>query len=332
MTDHRLYGWILLLSISGSLGCGLTHPTGEIHQFEPFFVQKSDLASDPEVTVTYLGASTLLFDDGKTSFLVDAYLSRLALKELVFRRVQTDTAKVNSVLLQAQTRDLDAILITHTHFDHVLDAGYIARTTGAKVFGSASARQICLGSGVPDERIHVIEDGYRLSLGQFDILFVSVVHSPMSIFMDDLGRTIDAPISPPKHIVHYREGGSFHLLIRHNGHSLYVNPSASDVDQIPDSIRAEVVFLGMGLMRRPTQEFRFRHYQHSVAKLEPCLVVPIHWDNYCLPDARTLDLIPASISPTSNWFDEVMSWTLQDGIEFVIVPGGQSIGLFARTP
>ena len=48
-------------------------------------------------------------------------------------------------LLAEQQKQLDrlkAIFVSHTHYDHVLDAAYIAQKTGADIYGTVSARNV----------------------------------------------------------------------------------------------------------------------------------------------------------------------------------------------
>src|SRR3954468_24985265 len=98
------------------------------------------------VTLTYLGAAGWEITDGVTVILVDPYLSRVPLvangsslgrAESADRRpvdpntiVVSDTAEVD-----AHVRRADFILLHHSHVDHILDAPYIARKTGATVIG-----------------------------------------------------------------------------------------------------------------------------------------------------------------------------------------------------
>ena len=48
------------------------------------------------VTVTWLGVTTLLFDDGDTQVLIDGFFSRPSLADIVFdMRVQSNAAHIN---------------------------------------------------------------------------------------------------------------------------------------------------------------------------------------------------------------------------------------------
>ena len=92
-----------------------------------------------------LGTAGWEITDGRTVVLVDPYLSRL-------RRVTpndtVDPADArplfdNAAIAQSDTATIDAriqradfVLITHTHYDHALDAPYIAGKTGATIIGT----------------------------------------------------------------------------------------------------------------------------------------------------------------------------------------------------
>ena len=106
------------------------------------------LAAQPEragVSVKYLGTAGWEITDGRSVVLIDPYLSRL-------RRVtpndtpdpadtrplfdNTAVAQSDATTIDRYIERADFILITHTHYDHVLDAPYIARRTGATILGT----------------------------------------------------------------------------------------------------------------------------------------------------------------------------------------------------
>src|SRR6185295_6265868 len=94
------------------------------------------------VRLKYLGTAGWEISDGRTTLLIDPYLSRLhmtspnddVLPGDTRRRFTTnDAAESDTATIDKHIQRADAILITHTHTDHALDVPYIARKTGALV-------------------------------------------------------------------------------------------------------------------------------------------------------------------------------------------------------
>lgn len=81
---------------------------------------------------------------------------------------------------------LEAVFVTHGHFDHIEGVAGLADATGAKVYCSAAVVPVlkgaegCSASGLPvpavaDGSVNVVSDGSRLQVGS---LAVSVVATP----------------------------------------------------------------------------------------------------------------------------------------------------------
>src|SRR6185369_7715532 len=90
-------------------------------------------ASDA-LRIEWLGTAGHVIASGRTTILVDPYLTRSPLTTLVTSRLVPDEAAVRAAL----PRKDDAVLCGHSHFDHLLDAPLIAKMTGAKLVGSTT--------------------------------------------------------------------------------------------------------------------------------------------------------------------------------------------------
>ncbi len=111
---------------------------------EPVRVQ--DIPDSP-VKITFVGTSTLLFEDGETALLVDGFFSRPSKAHVLFGMVRTNHCKVHEALDRLGVRKLAAVLVVHSHYDHALDSAYIANHTGAILAGSESTRKVDPASG-----------------------------------------------------------------------------------------------------------------------------------------------------------------------------------------
>jgi L-ascorbate metabolism protein UlaG (beta-lactamase superfamily) len=83
---------------------------------------------------------------------IDAYLKRAPTAAPVPERAEEVTRA-------------DAVLIGHSHFDHIADAGLVAKNTGATVVGSAHTVDIVTEEGVEPAKTITVAGGETMDLG-----------------------------------------------------------------------------------------------------------------------------------------------------------------------
>jgi L-ascorbate metabolism protein UlaG (beta-lactamase superfamily) len=239
-------------------------------------------ASAGFVTVTWLGVTTLLFDDGETRLLTDGFFSRPGLVDLVLDLpVAPDVATITRVLRESGIDHLDAVFTVHSHYDHAMDVGEVARQTGALVLGSASTANAARGAGLPEERIAVVRPGDSREIGRFRVSFFASRHAPLG---SDGGPpfpgTIDAPLVPPAPVSAWREGGSFSIEIAHPRGTALVQGSAGFVEGALVGVRADVTFLGVGGLSRLGPAWTESYWREIVGRTGSTRVFPIHFDDF----------------------------------------------------
>jgi L-ascorbate metabolism protein UlaG (beta-lactamase superfamily) len=60
----------------------------------------------------------------------------------------------------------DAVFLTHSHWDHLIDVPHVVAQTGARVYGSETTLNICRARGVPENRLTLIGHGTRLNVAK----------------------------------------------------------------------------------------------------------------------------------------------------------------------
>ena len=141
-----------------------------------------DLVASPEdldlpegLTLTWLGVAGVSIEYAGTRVVIDPYVTRLPLADLLRRRVVAPDREA----IDLHVPHADAILLGHTHFDHALDASEIARRDGGKVYGGASAVRLMALHGLREQAVEV--EPHRIyEIGPFEVTFVPSVHSSSS--------------------------------------------------------------------------------------------------------------------------------------------------------
>lgn len=232
------------------------------------------------VQVTFLGTSTLLIDDGVTRLMTDGFFSHPPLSAI--DRIEPDVDVIHAQLAAIDVDELAAVIVVHSHHDHVMDAPEVARVTGAQLLGSASTANVGRGWGLAEHKITEISTYLPYRFGDFSVTFIPSRHVEGGL-IDDAGATIDEPVMPPLSMFDYKEGGTFSILIEHPATSLLIHASTNYEPNALMGYQADTVFLGLGLFNTLTTPQRENYLTQVVDMVGARRIVPIHWDNLFAP-------------------------------------------------
>jgi L-ascorbate metabolism protein UlaG (beta-lactamase superfamily) len=240
--------------------------------------------------VTFLGVTTLLFDDGETAILTDGFFSRPGLLALA-RPIVPDRERIAAALERARITRLAAVIPVHSHYDHAMDAPEVARRTGAMLVGSESTANIGRGDGLPEPQIRVVRDGETLDFGRFRVTMILSLHFPHGMAMGEIRE----PLRPPARANAYLDGGAYSVFVEHDGRTILVQGSAGYVEGKLAGRHADVVFLGVGALSRKDDGYRAAYWHEVVEAVSPRRIIPIHWDDFTRPLDEPLVAAPRII-------------------------------------
>ncbi|MYH15585.1 MAG: MBL fold metallo-hydrolase [Gammaproteobacteria bacterium] len=284
------------------------------------------------LTVTWYGVTTLLFDDGDTKVMIDGFFSRPQpppIDELandpsawVRFRVAPDADQIERMIKQAGLKELAAITPVHSHYDHAMDLGVIAKRTGAVVLGSESTANIARGADVPESQIRTVTEQGEFRFGQFTVRLIRSTHAPLVDGGPPIPGSIDAPLRPPASLLDWKEGGSYTILISHPAGTALVQGSAGYVKDALDGVSANVVLLGIGGLDTLGARHSRNYYAEIVTAVGAKCVLPIHWDDFFLPLGEIkLDGDPIML----GWLQELAD---ADGATLATLPYGAAVNPF----
>lgn len=245
---------------------------------------------DAPLTVTWLGVSTLLIDDGTSAVMTDGFFSRPGLRRVGVGKVSPSPARVDGCLARVGVTRLAAVVPVHTHFDHALDSALVADRTGAQLVGGESAANVGRGHGLAAERLVIANSDTPIRLGAFDITLVKSRHSPP----DRFPGTIDQPVVPPVRAAAYRCGEAWSALVHHrsSGRRLLIQGSAGFLQGSLTGRQAEVVYLGVGQLGVQPESYVVDYWTETVRAVSARRVVLVHWDDFFRPLSKPLRALP----------------------------------------
>ena len=243
-----------------------------------------------DLTATWFGVTAVLLSDGTHSIFVDPFFTRPPgfLNLVRNAPIAPDEALIRQWLARAGVTKLDAVLVSHSHYDHAMDAAVVARLTGAQLVGSASTANIGRGSGLAETRLDTIKPGEPLTYGSFKVTFIESRHA---------GATggaptgdITSPLKPPATYLDYKQGGTFSILIEHAQGTVLHHGSAGFVPGALAGRHADLVFLGVALL--PDLDTYLANVVDAVGAKR---VIPVHWDDFTRPLSEPLLPMPVAV-------------------------------------
>lgn len=276
-------------------------------------------AAQGGVQLTYLGTAGWQISDGKTVVLIDPYLTRANmitpndLPRTQDRRpllTGNDIAQSDTAVIDAHIRRADFILVTHTHFDHVLDVPYIARKTGALVIGTESTINYARDCGVPQRQLRQGKGGEELEFGDLSLRVIPSLHgilrsAPYMRMIPKLSKSrmstgvFPANAKPPFRFRDFVEGGTLAYLITIRRVEVLVFGSMNYIERNLEGLRPDVALVGAMPDRNEVRDYASRLLR---VLNYPRLVLPTHWDSFNVP--YELSQRPA-IARLQSFFGEV---------------------------
>lgn len=126
-------------------------------QIDSLLIRNQDFAINfngqpaDSITLKYLGFGGYYFSKGEAAFMIDPFFSPLGVFPLNLEKIATQTENVERGLQDIKSdiyTNVDAIFITHSHYDHLMDAPYVfnhyldtTRIT-TKIYGSSSTKAL----------------------------------------------------------------------------------------------------------------------------------------------------------------------------------------------
>jgi L-ascorbate metabolism protein UlaG (beta-lactamase superfamily) len=246
------------------------------------------------VTLKYLGTAGWEISDGTTVILIDPYLSRIngpappggGSGHAIAGDTRPaygwgDVASPDVAAIDSHIQRADFVLVTHTHYDHILDVPHIALKTGATVVGTESTRNVLRAYGVADEHLITVRGGEDYQFGSFSLKVIPSIHSPLDHKHYFSSAIAPAGLKAPLTLEQiHPEGGTLAYLIRFHGHQILAFGGMNYIEREIAGLEPDVALVGAAGSRKEIYDYSGRlmralHY--------PAIVLPTHWDNFLAP-------------------------------------------------
>jgi L-ascorbate metabolism protein UlaG (beta-lactamase superfamily) len=245
-----------------------------------------------QVFLTYLGTAGWEISDGATVILIDPYLSRINGPRPPGINISIpgdarplygmdDIAASDVATVDSHIQRADFILVTHTHYDHVLDVPHIALKTRAAVVGTESTENVMRAYSVPEEELITVRGGEDYEFGVFSVRVIPSIHSALDHKRYFSSERAPAGMKAPLTLRQmHPEGGTLAYLIRFHGHQILAFGGMNYIEREIEGLRPDVVLVGAGAARREIHDYTGRLMRDLNY---PTLVLPTHWDNFLAP-------------------------------------------------
>ncbi|MBF0236838.1 MAG: MBL fold metallo-hydrolase [SAR324 cluster bacterium] len=236
-------------------------------------------------SIKWLGTAGLELQYNEQIVLLDPYLSRLNKWKVAFCKLHPDTNKITRYLGQLPSSP-SALIVTHTHFDHVLDIPSLLPHIQGPVVGSDSLATI-LEMVEAYDRVTICHGNETLALTN-DIT-VTMIRSRHGLVI--LGRVPypgeNIPASLPWRTRDYRHGLVFIPKIVMPELTLMAVSSAHFIPETLEGHRCDVLFLCVPGWKRVAE-----YPEKLIEIVQPQVVIPIHFDDFTKPVQGKTPLLP----------------------------------------
>ncbi len=264
---------------------------GGLDKYRSLVVADAPGAPRGGVRITYLGTNGYQFAWHGHVLLVDPYLTRASLgRAALALPLPSDPVRVHAALarLTRPAPQAEAVLVTHGHFDHALDLPEVMRSTGARLWASATTVKLAALAGAPGGRSHTLQAGQTKYIGPWKITALEARHDcicGIEPFPGEVKRD-----TRPAKAGDWKMGTPLAFLIEVGGERIYIDSGGRPDGPIPSIGKVDLVIAGAAL---PDSRDRL---PALLKALQPRYFLPSHQDDFFCPLDR-----PFRFGPLTNF-------------------------------
>ncbi len=218
-----------------------------------------------ELRFRWLGTAGLELEFRGERILIDPYLSRFP-----FWNAALGRPKPKRDLILRHLSPARAVLVSHSHFDHLADVPVVCREFGTAAYGSPNTSAILQAHGVPAGQVKIVTAGDSIPIEPFHVTVFAGRHGRMAGWLPYSGK-LPAHLNPPLRLSDYRMDSIFSFRVQ-TARSSWLIWNGPEIRSVP---RADILFI-CPLWGAQICAAVARAAQSKV-------IVPVHWDDYFSP-------------------------------------------------
>ena len=229
------------------------------------------------VRITYLGVNGYRFETADHALLVDPYFTRVGFWSAAFNRpIASSREHVDEGYNHFPGR-VDTILVTHAHFDHLMDVPDLMHRTGADLLSGPTAINLARSLGALAKDCKIVKPGDVRTMGPWTIRVLAAQHDRLLGKIPFPGR-IETQLRPPRKASDWVVGEPLAFVIEAAGKKIYID--SGGVPGAPPDARIRNVDLAILGVALPDSRRRFAEV---VRQLQPRFILPSHQDDFFAP-------------------------------------------------
>lgn len=225
------------------------------------------------------GTAGIFLTDTKNLIYFDPFISNLSLMNVLFSRLKPNEDSIKKYVkkIKKYSKSLDAIFVSHAHYDHVIDTPYFMLEGFQNFYGSESAGYVLKSYNIAMKE-NVLESKKSIKIGKWKITPIESLHGNAVFGRILFSGNIDNKLLLPARARDYKMGKIYSFIVEYKNIQIVHHGSAGYIEGMYENQKADILFLGVS-----GWQYSEKYFENVIGKLNPEIVIPIHYDDFFHP-------------------------------------------------
>ena len=230
-----------------------------------------------KVEVRWFSVASLVLEDEETQIMFDPMFTRAGLQHWFnLTKLRSDEALVSSVIKDHKLDRIKGLFVSHSHFDHSIDAATVSGLTGGVFYTDPNTEIIAKAHKNPKIKTEMIENLKSIKIGKFVVTPIKRVHSHIrSLGIDYLKGPVEKDFD--FNFYDYHMGDTWFYYIEHPAGNIVLDQGSEPFLNSIQSFTAKADVVIQGVANRASDDAIIKGYTEL---LKPNVFVPTHFDNF----------------------------------------------------